>query len=84
MKTLDWIGYILLLGGVTPLLMGFAWSSDPNYGWHDAHSYGAVAAGAAVLILCVLWGTFHHRFSRERGSNPPSNHRVEGHLDRFP
>ncbi|GAA5865110.1 hypothetical protein JCM3774_002134 [Rhodotorula dairenensis] len=55
LKTLDWIGYTLLLGGVTPLLMGFAWSSDPAYGWHNAHAYGAVAAGAALLVLCILW-----------------------------
>ena len=27
-KRLDWIGYLFLLGGLVPLLMGFAWASD--------------------------------------------------------
>lgn len=55
-KTLDWVGYILLLGGTIPLLMGFAWSSDPTYGWHNAHSYGCVVAGFVSLVACLLWG----------------------------
>lgn len=55
-KTLDWVGYILLLGGTIPLLMGFAWSSDPTYGWHNAHSYGCVVAGSVSLVACLLWG----------------------------
>lgn len=56
LRSLDWTGYTLLLGGTVPLLMGFAWSSDPMYGWHDPHSYGCVAAGFASLLGCLLWG----------------------------
>lgn len=55
-KTLDWIGYFLLISGLVPLLMGLAWSSDPSLGWHNAHSYGPVAVGCVGFIACMLWG----------------------------
>lgn len=55
-KTLDWIGYFLLVAGLVPLLMGFAWSSDSKIGWHDPHSYVPVAIGFAGLIACLLYG----------------------------
>ncbi|BGP57389.1 hypothetical protein JCM8202_005031 [Rhodotorula sphaerocarpa] len=54
-KTLDWIGYFLLVAGLVPLLMGFAWSSDSKIGWHDPHSYVPVAIGFAGLIACLLY-----------------------------
>lgn len=57
-KSLDWIGYFLLIAGLVPLLMGFAWSSDSTIGWHDPHSYVPVAIGFAFLILCLLYGAF--------------------------
>lgn len=55
MATLDWIGYFLLFAGLVPLLMGFAWASDSNYGWKDAHSYGAVIAGFIGFAACLLY-----------------------------
>ncbi|BGP55451.1 hypothetical protein JCM8202v2_003055 [Rhodotorula sphaerocarpa] len=77
LRSLDWTGYTLLLGGTVPLLMGFAWSSDPTYGWHDPHSYGCVAAGFASLLGCLLWewkgtsrGFLDHRLF-ENGRNFP-------------
>ncbi|KAK4051413.1 hypothetical protein OIV83_002897 [Microbotryomycetes sp. JL201] len=77
MKTLDWIGYGLLLGGLVPFLMGFAWAGDMNYGWKSAHAYGPVAVGGAVLIVCILYewkgtstGFLDHRLFRE-GRNFP-------------
>ncbi|ORY86666.1 major facilitator superfamily domain-containing protein [Leucosporidium creatinivorum] len=54
-KTLDWIGYFLLISGLVPLLMGLAWSSDPTYGWHNAHSYGPVAVGCVGFIACLIY-----------------------------
>lgn len=51
---LDWVGYGLLTGGLAPLLMGFAWASDINYGWSDPHAYGCVVAGAVVSIH-IVW-----------------------------
>ncbi|KAK4057264.1 hypothetical protein OIO90_001761 [Microbotryomycetes sp. JL221] len=76
-KALDWIGYGLLLAGLVPFLMGFAWAGDSNYGWKSAHSYGPVAVGGAILIACVLYewkgtstGFLDHRLFRE-GRNFP-------------
>ncbi|GAA5854279.1 hypothetical protein JCM9279_005106 [Rhodotorula babjevae] len=76
-KTLDWIGYFLLCSGLVPLLMGLAWSSDPGYGWHDPHSYVAVAIGCAGFIACILYewkgtktGFLHHKLF-QNGRNFP-------------
>ncbi|GJN88262.1 hypothetical protein Rhopal_001227-T1 [Rhodotorula paludigena] len=54
-KTLDWIGYFLLITGLVPLLMGLAWSSDPGYGWHDPHSYVPVAIGCVGFIATLVY-----------------------------
>ncbi|KAK4051412.1 hypothetical protein OIV83_002896 [Microbotryomycetes sp. JL201] len=77
LRTLDWIGYGLLTGGLVPLLMGFAWAGDMNYGWKDAHSYAPVAVGGCVLLLCLLYewkgtstGFLDHRLFRD-GRNFP-------------
>lgn len=72
-KTLDWIGYFLLCCGLVPLLMGLAWSSDPGYGWHDPHSYVAVAIGCAGFIACILYGAsfsflVHFSFPQQKGA----------------
>lgn len=54
-RSLDWIGYFLLVAGLVPLLMGFAFSSDSKYGWHDAHSYAPVAVGLVGLLATCLY-----------------------------
>ncbi|SGY34004.1 BQ5605_C002g01577 [Microbotryum silenes-dioicae] len=54
-KKMDWIGYGLLLGGLVPLLMGFAWAGSGSYGWHDPHAYACVAVGFVGLIACILY-----------------------------
>ncbi|BGO92385.1 hypothetical protein NBRC10512_005070 [Rhodotorula toruloides] len=76
-KSLDWIGYFLLVAGLAPLLMGFSWSADPDKGWHDPHSYACVAVGFAGLVACLLWewtgtsrGFLDHRLF-EQGRNFP-------------
>ncbi|KAM0750503.1 MFS general substrate transporter [Meredithblackwellia eburnea MCA 4105] len=77
LKEMDWIGYLLLLGGLVPLLMGFAWAGDSNYGWHTKHAYVPVAVGFAVLALCIIYewkgtsrGFLDHRLFRN-GYNFP-------------
>lgn len=74
---LDWIGYFLLFAGLIPLLMGFSWASDSNYGWSDPHAYGCVAAGSAGFIACLFYewkgrndGFLHHGLFRD-GRNFP-------------
>lgn len=74
---LDWIGYFLLFAGLVPLLMGFSWASDSNYGWSDPHAYACVAVGFAGFIACLLYewkgrddGFLHHGLFRD-GRNFP-------------
>lgn len=74
-KSLDWIGYFLLMAGLVPLLMGFAWSG--TYGWSDKHSYVSVIIGAIFFILTCLYewkgtsrGFMDHRLFKE-GRNWP-------------
>ncbi|KAG0663204.1 hypothetical protein C6P46_002793 [Rhodotorula mucilaginosa] len=75
-KSLDWIGYFLLIAGLVPLLMGFAWSSDSNIGWHDPHSYVPVAIGSDMLrVAPAEWkgttrGFLDHRLF-QNGRNFP-------------
>lgn len=70
-KSLDWMGYFLLTGGLVPLLMGFAWAA--SLGWSDPHAYGCVVAGVLGFIMCLLWewkgtatGFLHHALFRNR------------------
>ncbi|GFZ47214.1 hypothetical protein JCM24511_04957 [Saitozyma sp. JCM 24511] len=76
-RQLDWIGYLLLTGGLVPLLMGFAWASDPQFGWSDPHSYACIACGFASFVACVIWewkgtstGFLHHALFKQ-GRNFP-------------
>ncbi|KAG9557648.1 MFS general substrate transporter, partial [Aureobasidium melanogenum] len=56
LKALDWIGYILLLGALVPFLMGFAWSSDSNYGWASkTHTVVPVVVGGVLFIVCLIY-----------------------------
>ena len=70
-KSLDWIGYFLLLAGLIPLLAGFAYSSDSecgfkqgifwlttglaNYGWQSPISYALVAVGFVFFGICLVY-----------------------------
>lgn len=87
-KSLDWIGYFLLTGGLIPILMGFAWAADANYGWSDPHAYACVVAGTISFVLCLLYewkgtstGFLHHALFQNR--NFPLlmfTMAVEGHM----
>ncbi|EKD05000.1 hypothetical protein A1Q2_00699 [Trichosporon asahii var. asahii CBS 8904] len=87
-KTLDWIGYFLLTSGLIPILMGFAWAADANYGWSDLHAYACVVAGTISFVLCLLYewkgtstGFLHHALFQNR--NFPLlmfTMAVEGHM----
>ncbi|KAJ9120896.1 hypothetical protein QFC22_002831 [Naganishia vaughanmartiniae] len=75
--TLDWIGYFLLFAGLVPLLMGFAWASDSNYGWKNAHAYACVAIGIVGFGACLLYewkgrddGFIHHELFRHGWNFP--------------
>jgi len=78
LKTLDWIGYILLLGALVPFLMGFAWSGDSNYGWNNkTHTVVPVVVGGVLFIVCLIYewkgtttGFLDHRLFRN-GRNFP-------------
>jgi len=78
LKTLDWIGYILLLGALVPFLMGFAWSGDSNYGWSNkTHTVVPVVVGGVLFIVCLIYewkgtstGFLDHRLFRN-GRNFP-------------
>lgn len=84
-KTLDWIGYFLLIAGLVPLLMGFAWSSDSTIGWHDPHSYVPVAIGFVGLIACLLYGKSLLSFLGSCVALTSLRvHRMEGNDPRFP
>ena len=56
LRSLDWIGYILLTGALVPFLMGFAWSGDSNYGWAStSHTVVPVVVGGVLFIICLLY-----------------------------
>ncbi|WWC64330.1 uncharacterized protein I303_106940 [Kwoniella dejecticola CBS 10117] len=79
-QQLDWIGYLLLTGGLVPLLMGFAWASDAKLTksqWKDPHASAPVAVGFAAFIACGLWewkgtstGFLHHALFRHGWNFP--------------
>ncbi|KAL3484720.1 fungal trichothecene efflux pump [Aspergillus germanicus] len=56
LKSLDYVGAFLFIGGAVPFLMGIVWAGvyDPN----DAHVVAPLVAGAVVLIAFALWETF--------------------------
>ncbi|KAH8658501.1 major facilitator superfamily domain-containing protein [Xylariales sp. PMI_506] len=77
-KSLDWIGYFLLFAGLIPLLMGFAWASDSNYGWSSPYAYAPVSVGFVMFLATLLYewkgtsrGFMDHRLF-DQGRNFPT------------
>ena len=53
LKSLDWIGYILMTSGLVLFSIGLSWSDNP-YPWGDAHTSATFALGLfLVLCLCI-------------------------------
>ncbi|KAK4051421.1 hypothetical protein OIV83_002905 [Microbotryomycetes sp. JL201] len=76
-RSLDWLGYALLMAGLLPFVAGFANSSDMNIGWKDARAYVPVVVGFVFIGLCILYewkgtstGFLDHRLFKD-GRNFP-------------
>jgi EmrB/QacA subfamily drug resistance transporter len=52
-RSLDWIGAILAVAGVTGLVYGVI--EEPDYGWTDARVVAALAGSVLVLAAFVGW-----------------------------
>jgi hypothetical protein len=71
---LDWLGFLLLSGGLTLFCMALVWSQNP-YLWSDVHIIATFAIGCVLLVVLVLYevrmkkdGMFHHALFK-RGRN---------------
>ena len=71
-RSLDWIGYLLLAGGTVPFCLGLSWGYNP-YSWSDAHVLGPFLVGGVLLIILLVYawrlkkdGLFHHHLFRHR------------------
>jgi len=53
---IDYLGVLLLISGVVPLLIGLAWA-DVEYAWGSVQVIGALAFGTVMLIALVWWET---------------------------
>jgi EmrB/QacA subfamily drug resistance transporter len=52
-KTLDWIGALLEMAGVTGIVYGII--EEPVRGWTDLQVAGPIVAGAALIAAFVVW-----------------------------
>lgn len=53
---IDYLGVLLLIGGVVPLLIGLAWA-DVQYAWGSGQVIGALVLGIVMLVILVWWET---------------------------
>jgi EmrB/QacA subfamily drug resistance transporter len=51
---IDWIGIVLLVGGVVPLLIGLTWAGI-TYPWGSVQVITTIVGGAIVLIAFAIW-----------------------------
>ena len=51
---IDWVGIVLLIAGVVPILIGLTWAGI-TYPWNSVHVVVAIAGGAAMLLLFAIW-----------------------------
>ncbi|NQW16390.1 MAG: MFS transporter [Chloroflexi bacterium] len=51
---IDYLGVLLLIAGVVPLLIGLAWA-NVQYPWGSWQVLGALAFGVGMLTALVLW-----------------------------
>ena len=51
---IDWVGIVLLVAGVVPILIGLTWAGI-TYPWNSVQVIVALAGGALVLALFAIW-----------------------------
>lgn len=59
LRSMDWIGYLLLTPGLVLFCMALGWSKNP-YSWTDAHILAPFIIGIACLIA---FGVYEWRFT---------------------
>lgn len=71
-RSLDWIGYVLISSGLTLFAIGLQWSKNP-YSWNNAHVLAPFILGTVLLIVLVVYewkgrsdGLFHHALFGDR------------------
>lgn len=71
-RSLDWIGYLLLTGGTIPFCLGLSWAQNP-YAWRNSHVLAPLIIGGVLLILLGIYawkfnktGLFHHNLFQHR------------------
>src|SRR6202171_6583589 len=51
---IDWLGIVLLVAGVVPILIGLTWAGI-TYPWNSVQVIGSLAIGAVLLAAFALW-----------------------------
>ena len=51
---IDWVGIILLIAGVVPLLIGLTWAGI-TYPWGSVQVITTMGAGAIILLAFAIW-----------------------------
>src|SRR5689334_17849074 len=51
---IDWVGIVLLVAGVVPILIGLTWAGI-TYPWNSVQVVVALVGGALVLALFAIW-----------------------------
>ena len=56
-KSLDWVGMLLFIGGLSVLLIGLNWGGT-TYPWSSAHVLATLLVGIATLAAFCVWEAF--------------------------
>ena len=71
---LDWVGFVLLSGGLLLFCMSLVWSQNP-YAWSNAHILAPFIIGILLILMLIVYelrfkkdGIFHHALF-QRGRN---------------
>ncbi len=51
---IDYLGIVLLIGGVVPLLIGLAWGGV-QYPWGSWQVISAISVGAVLMLVLIAW-----------------------------
>lgn len=76
LRSLDWIGYVLLAPGLILFCVALSWSNNP-YHWSSGRIIGTFVSGLILMIAFVIYewkfqnhGMLHHKLF-QRGRNFP-------------